>query len=88
MTTTQIKNKILNLMLAFHREIDDNLIPYLPVASRKKRSLEITLSQELTKAAHNTIKSYLNVLAHSKGGIKIDCKAQDRKLTLALDKVR
>jgi hypothetical protein len=32
MTTAQIRNKILNLMGAFHREIDEGLIPYLPIA--------------------------------------------------------
>jgi hypothetical protein len=48
-TAAQIRNKIFNLMGGFHREIDETLIPYLPIAGKKKRSTEITLSQECTK---------------------------------------
>ncbi|KAI6176566.1 Dynein heavy chain, cytoplasmic [Aphelenchoides bicaudatus] len=87
-TTSQIRNKILNLMGGFHREIDETLIPYLPIAGKKKRSTEITLSQECTKSAHNSIRAYLDLLTTSKAGIKVECKTQERKLVLPLDKIK
>ncbi|KAI6214684.1 Dynein heavy chain, cytoplasmic [Aphelenchoides besseyi] len=64
------------------------LIPYLPLAGKKKRSTEITLSQECTKAAHTSIKAYLSVLSNAKSGIRVECKAQERKLVVPVEKIK
>ncbi|KAI6241729.1 Dynein heavy chain, cytoplasmic [Aphelenchoides fujianensis] len=88
MTSAQIRTKIFALMSSFHRGIDEGLIPYLPLAGKKKRSTEITLSQECTKSAHASIKAYLGVLSTAKSGIKVECKAQERKLVLPVEKIK
>ncbi|KAI6200995.1 hypothetical protein M3Y96_00793900 [Aphelenchoides besseyi] len=101
MTSVQIRTKIFQLMSSFHRGIDEGkdsddflivplqgLTPYLPLAGKKKRSTEITLSQECTKAAHTSIKAYLSVLSNAKSGIRVDCKAQERKLVVPAEKIK
>ncbi|KAI6187726.1 Dynein heavy chain, cytoplasmic [Aphelenchoides besseyi] len=80
MTSVQIRTKIFQLMSSFHRGIDEG--------SKKKRSTEITLSQECTKAAHTSIKAYLSVLSNAKSGIRVDCKAQERKLVVPAEKIK
>ncbi|CAD5220685.1 unnamed protein product [Bursaphelenchus xylophilus] len=86
LTSQSIRNRILSLMNAFHRGIDEGLIPYLPI--KKKRATEITLSQECTKSAHASIKGYIQTLQNAMGVIKVECKAQERKLNISLDKLK
>ena len=62
LTTTQIRNKIFQMMNSFHRGIDEGLTPFLPLAGKKKISTEITLSQECTKAAHASLSAYISTL--------------------------
>ncbi|CAD5214708.1 unnamed protein product [Bursaphelenchus okinawaensis] len=85
-TSHTIRNKILSLMIAFHKGIDEGLVPYLPI--KKKRATEITLSQECTKSAHQSIKAYIETLQNAKSVIKVECKAQERKLNISLDKLK
>ncbi|KAI1717124.1 microtubule-binding stalk of dynein motor domain-containing protein [Ditylenchus destructor] len=86
-TTPQMRLHIFAQLKEFHATMELKLVPNLP-HGRKMASLNITLNQECTKAAHATVTRYLEVLENEIGRISVQCQAAERKLQLPVDKIR
>lgn len=61
-TTHDIRLRISGMISAFELELNNRLLPILPTHDKKKKSVEVTLTQECTKAGHNSINTYLENL--------------------------
>ncbi|KAH7716926.1 Protein DHC-4 [Aphelenchoides avenae] len=86
--THEIRLRISGMISAFEMELNNRLLPILPTHDKKKKSVEVTLTQECTKAGHNSLSRYLDNLKQTVNVIQVKCEAMPRKLALPMDKVR
>lgn len=62
-TTAEIRKQNSSMINTFFEDLDVKLITSLGIP-QKKNSLNITLNQECTRAAHYSLQVYLDCLAH------------------------
>uniref|UniRef100_A0A914X973 Dynein heavy chain linker domain-containing protein n=1 Tax=Plectus sambesii TaxID=2011161 RepID=A0A914X973_9BILA len=85
-TTEQVRFKTIAALRSFSENIEKRLLPLLPTAKSKVRSVNIGLVHELTKAAYSTVLEYLRTLHNSKSIIGIKCTPKETSLFLPSEK--